>query len=86
MSRLVSYLHLAQILPIFLNLSMSDWYVSFEEILAEHKDDFLAAKDSQSTCRRQVLRNVRDTIVDICDSQDDPVDLPKALKRVMLFT
>ncbi|KAG1797214.1 hypothetical protein EV424DRAFT_1546703 [Suillus variegatus] len=50
---------------------MSDWYVSFEEILAEHKDDFLAAKDSQSTCRRQVLRN------------DDPVDLPKALKRAI---
>ncbi|KAG1832273.1 hypothetical protein F4604DRAFT_1946218 [Suillus subluteus] len=61
---------------------MSDWYVSFKEILAEHKEDFLEAKDLQST-RRQVLRTVRDSIVKLHESQDDPVDLPKALKRAI---
>ncbi|KAG1850368.1 hypothetical protein DFJ58DRAFT_842443 [Suillus subalutaceus] len=62
---------------------MSDWYVSFEEILAEHKEDFLEANNPQSTHCRQILREVRDEIVELHKLQDDPVDVPKALKRAI---
>lgn len=85
MAEVVSTSRINLTLPIFPNPSMSDWYVSFEEILDEHKEEFLEANNPQSMRCRQVLRNVRDAIVDAHKSQNDPVDLPKALKMVMTF-
>lgn len=85
MAEVVSTSRINLTLPIFPNPSMSDWYVSFEEILDEHKEEFLEANNPQSTHHHQVLHNVQDVIVDARKSQNDPVDLPKALKMVMTF-
>lgn len=58
---------------------MSGWHVSFEDILALHQSAFVAA--SQET-RRGILRTVRDHIIAKNKSQDESVELPKALRKV----
>ncbi|KAG1786054.1 uncharacterized protein HD556DRAFT_1450035 [Suillus plorans] len=83
MADVVSTSRINLTLPIFPNPSMSDWYVSFEEILDEYKEEFLEANNPQSTRRHQVLCNARDAIVEVHKSQNDPVDLPKALKMAI---
>ncbi|KAG1825205.1 hypothetical protein EV424DRAFT_1537908 [Suillus variegatus] len=59
---------------------MSGWHVSFEDILALHQSAFVAA--SQET-RRGILRTVRDHIIAKNKSQDELVELPKALRKAI---
>jgi hypothetical protein len=58
---------------------MAAWYTAFQGTLALHQDGFVAA--SQET-RRVILRTVRDHIVSKNKSEDESVELPKALKMV----
>lgn len=60
-------------------LIMAEWHASFEGILALHQSRFVAA--SQKT-RRTIVKTVRDNISAQNNSKDEPVELPKALKKV----
>ncbi|KAG1870310.1 hypothetical protein F4604DRAFT_1926547 [Suillus subluteus] len=59
---------------------MAVWYTAFQGTLALHQDGCVAA--SQET-RRVILRTVRDHIVSKNKSEDESVELPKALKMAI---
>ncbi|KAG2158722.1 uncharacterized protein EDB93DRAFT_1245954 [Suillus bovinus] len=59
---------------------MAEWHVSFEGILALHQSGFVAA--SLKSCR-DILRTVRDNIIAQNNSKDEPLELPKALKKAI---
>ncbi|KAG0693962.1 hypothetical protein DFH29DRAFT_1006752 [Suillus ampliporus] len=59
---------------------MAEWYDSFEPTLARHQDDFVAALPQ--TCG-SILKTIRDEIVTRHKSLEDPVVLPKALKKAI---
>ncbi|KAG1747325.1 hypothetical protein EDB19DRAFT_1905487 [Suillus lakei] len=59
---------------------MAEWHASFKGILALHQSGFVAA--SQKT-RQTIVRTVRDNISAQNNSKDEPVELPKALKKAI---
>jgi hypothetical protein len=58
---------------------MTEWHASFEGILALHQSGFVAG--SQKT-RQTIVRTVRDNINAQNNLKDEPVEVPKALKKV----
>ncbi|KAG1848563.1 hypothetical protein F4604DRAFT_1687673 [Suillus subluteus] len=58
---------------------MDEWYESFEGILARHQDDFVAALPQG---RESILKTIHDQIVTRHKSLEDPVVLPKPLRKI----
>ncbi|KAG1726473.1 hypothetical protein EDB19DRAFT_1914608 [Suillus lakei] len=59
---------------------MDEWYDTFEATLTHHQDDFVTALPDT---RGKILKIVRDEIVTMHDSLEDPVVLPKRLKKIL---
>ncbi|KAG1764088.1 hypothetical protein EV702DRAFT_1216922 [Suillus placidus] len=59
---------------------MDEWYESFEAILALHEDEFVAAS---SQMRGSILKTIHNEIVTRHKSLEDPVVLPKALRKAI---
>ncbi|KAG1753351.1 hypothetical protein EDB19DRAFT_1903006 [Suillus lakei] len=59
---------------------MDEWYDTFEATLTHHQDDFVTALPDT---RGKILKIVRDEIVTMHDSLEDPVVLPKRLKKAI---
>ncbi|KAG1858927.1 hypothetical protein F4604DRAFT_2037785 [Suillus subluteus] len=60
--------------------TLAQWYESFEPTLARHQDDFVTALPQS---RGSILKTIRDEIVTRHKSLEDPVVLPKALKKAI---
>ncbi|KAG1892919.1 uncharacterized protein F5891DRAFT_986304 [Suillus fuscotomentosus] len=58
---------------------MAEWYASWEGVLTLHKDQFVNGKNS----RHNLLRQIRNEIVAIHHTREDPEDLPKGLKKAI---
>lgn len=61
---------------------MDQWYKSFEAILARNQDDFVSASPES---RQSILKTIRNQIVTSHGLLEDPVDLPKSLKKVCII-
>ncbi|KAG2737517.1 hypothetical protein P692DRAFT_20662550, partial [Suillus brevipes Sb2] len=59
---------------------MDQWYKSFEAILARNQDDFVSASPES---RQSILKTIRNQIVTSHGLLEDPVDLPKSLKKAI---